>query len=83
MQMHYNKVRSYSGAEVGKESACSAPVALDLSAPRSWKPQDLDVVSLGIYCVAYLSPSLPPAYFSIILQGLGTLPLDVPSTAVI
>ena len=47
MQMHYNVFRSYSGAEGEEESVCSAPVALDLSGPQSWKPQGQDVVLLG------------------------------------
>ena len=45
MQMHYNEPRGYPGAEVDKESICSKPEVLDLSAPRSWKPQGQDVVS--------------------------------------
>ena len=44
--VHYNESRGYLGAEVEEESPCSALVALDLSAPRSWKTQDQDVVSL-------------------------------------
>lgn len=38
IQMHYNESRGYPGVEVKEESAWYAPVALDLSAPRSWKP---------------------------------------------
>lgn len=39
-------------------------------------------VSLGFQCVAYLSPSLPLAHIYIIpLQGLGTLPWGIPSSA--
>lgn len=37
----------YSGVEVEEESVCPAPVALGLSAPRSWKPQGQDVEPLG------------------------------------
>ena len=37
-QMHYNKSRGYPEAEVEEERACSAPVALNVSVPRSWKP---------------------------------------------
>lgn len=38
-QMHYNESRGYSGAQEEEESTGSAPVALDLSGPRSWKTQ--------------------------------------------
>lgn len=46
-QKYYNESRGYPGAELGKESACSTPVALRLLASRSWKPQGQDVVSPG------------------------------------
>lgn len=38
LQMYYES-RGYPGAEVKEESTCSAPVVLDMSAPRSQKPQ--------------------------------------------
>lgn len=77
MQMHYTESRGYPGMEAEEESTGSTPVALDLSYPRSWKTQGQDVVSLGFYCTAYLSPFLPPVPVSIIpLQG-------VPFTALI
>jgi len=47
VQVHYNESRGYPGAEVEEESPCSAPVALDLSDPRSWKTQSQDVLPLG------------------------------------
>lgn len=47
MQMHYNEPRVH-GAEVEEESTYSAPVALDLSVPRSWKPQDQAIVPFGL-----------------------------------
>lgn len=39
MQVYYNESRVYPGAEVEEESVHSAPVALDLLVPGSWKPQ--------------------------------------------
>lgn len=39
MQIHYRESRGYPGTEVEDESACSEPVALDLSGTRSWKLQ--------------------------------------------
>ena len=47
MQLHYHENKGYHVAEVEEENTCSPPVALDLSAPRSWKPQGQDVVPLG------------------------------------
>lgn len=44
MQMHYNESKGYSQADVVEGSACSSPVALDLSTLRSRKPQGQDVV---------------------------------------
>ena len=83
-QCKYIESRGYLGAEMEEERAGSAPVALDLSALTSWKPQGHDVEFLGLYCVAYLSPSLPSAPVSIIpLEGLGTLLLGIPSTALV
>lgn len=40
--MHPVESRGRPGAEV-EEGACSAPAALDPSAPRSWRPQGQDV----------------------------------------
>ena len=39
MQIYYNESRGYPGAGVEEERVCSVPEALDLSAPRPWKPQ--------------------------------------------
>lgn len=47
VQMHYNVFRGYPGTEGQEESACSAPVALDVSGPQSWEPQGQDVVLPG------------------------------------
>lgn len=41
----FNESRGYPGAEAEEESPCLVPVALDQSAPRSWKSQGQDVVS--------------------------------------
>ena len=80
MQTQYDESRGYSGAEVEEERACSALVALDVSGPRSWKPQVRMLCPLGFN--VYILLSLPLAHVSIIsLQGLGTLRVDVPSTA--
>ena len=38
LKMHYNESRDYPRAEVEERSMCSASMALDLSASRSWKP---------------------------------------------
>ena len=47
MQIHYNESKGFLGAQVEERSPCSAPVAPNLSVPRSWKPQGQNVVPLG------------------------------------
>lgn len=59
-------------------------MAPDLSSLRSWKPQDQNIEHLDVRFVVYLSLSLSPAPVSIIpLQGLGTLPQGILSTALV
>lgn len=48
MQMYYNESRGYPEADVDEECACSEPVILTLSGPRSWKPQSQDMVLPGL-----------------------------------